>query len=132
MNMQMLMKQAQKMQKDMEKAQEELEFSADGSKRSSIYYCEPNRSDQKGKAEKNHEYIRYIIPKGTTMDNYTQADIDLMMSHINSTAREILNFAIPYDMASIYLGKKTLKKLNLKKILPDNIILKPYLINNKK
>ena len=111
---------------------EELEFSADGSKRSSIYYCEPNRSDQKGKAEKNHEYIRYIIPKGTTMDNYTQADIDLMMSHINSTAREILNFAIPYDMASIYLGKKTLKKLNLKKILPDNIILKPYLINNKK
>ena len=111
---------------------EELETSIDGSKRSSIYYCEPNRSDQKAKVEKNHEYIRYIIPKGTSMDNYTQTDIDLMMSHINSTARELLNFAIPYDMASIYLGKKTLKKLNLKKILPDDIILKPYLINKKK
>lgn len=110
----------------------ELETSVDGSKRSSIYYCEPNRSDQKAKAEKNHEYIRYIIPKGTSMDNYTQTDIDLMMSHINSTAREILNFAIPYDMASIYLGKNTLKKLHFKKILPDNIILKPYLINKKK
>lgn len=111
---------------------EELETSADGTKRSSIYYCEPNRSDQKGKAEKNHEYIRYIIPKGTSMDKYIQSDIDLMMSHINSTAREVLNYAIPYDMASIYLGKETLKKLKFKKILPDNIILKPYLINKKK
>lgn len=110
---------------------EELETSLDGSKRSSIYYCEPNKSDQKAKVEKNHEYIRYVIPKGTSMDNYTQDDINLMMSHINSTAREILNFAIPFDMASIYLGKNTLKKLKLKKILPDNIILKPYLINNK-
>lgn len=111
---------------------EELETSIDGSKRSSIYYCEPNRSDQKAKVEKNHEYIRYVIPKGTSMDDYTQDDIDLMMSHINSTAREVLNFAIPVDMATIYLGKNTLKKLKLKKILPDNIILKPYLINNKK
>lgn len=111
---------------------EELETSIDGSKKSSIYYCEPNRSDQKAKVEKNHEYIRYIIPKGTSMDNYIQDDIDLMMSHINSTAREVLNFAIPYDMASIYLGMDSMKKLNLSKIQPDDIILKPYLINKKK
>lgn len=111
---------------------DELETSIDGSKRCFIYYCEANRSDQKAKVEKNHEYIRYIIPKGTSMDNYTQDDIDLMMSHINSTAREVLNFATPFDMASIYLGKNTLKKLHFKKILPDDIILKPYLINNNK
>ena len=111
---------------------DELEKNIDGSKRSSIYYCEPNRSDQKAKIEKNHEYIRYIIPKGTSMDDYTQDDINLMMSHINSTARESLNYAIPYDMAKLYLGKSTLNKLKIKKILPDNIILKPYLINNKK
>lgn len=111
---------------------EELESSIDGTKRGSIYYCEPNRSDQKGKAEKNHEYIRYIIPKGTSMDNYIQDDIDLMMSHINSTAREVLNFAIPYDMAGIYIGMDTMKKINIYKIQPDDIILKPYLINKKK
>ena len=75
---------------------------------------------------------RYIIPKGTSMDDYIQSDIDLMMSHINSTAREVLNFAIPYDMASIYLGLDTMKKLNYYKIQPDDIILKPYLINKKK
>lgn len=111
---------------------EELECSIDGSKISSIYYCEPNRSDEKAKVEKNHEYIRYVIPKGKSMDKYIQDDIDLMMSHINSTAREILNFAVPYDMANIYLGIGTLDKLNIHKVLPDDIILKPYLINNKK
>ncbi|MBQ9659105.1 MAG: IS30 family transposase, partial [Clostridia bacterium] len=111
---------------------EELETSIDGTKRTSIYYCEPNRSDQKAKAEKNHEYIRYIIPKGTSMVHYIQDDIDLMMSHINSTAREILNFAIPYDMATLYIGMDKMKKLNIYKIQPDDIILKPYLINNKK
>lgn len=110
----------------------ELETGIDDSKRCWIFYCDANRSDQKAKVEKNHEYIRYIIPKGTSMDNYTQADIDLMMSHINSTAREVLNFAIPYDMASIYLGMDIMKKLNFSKIQPDNIILKPYLINKKK
>ena len=110
---------------------EELESSIDGSKRSSIYYCEPNRSDEKAKVEKNHEYIRYVIPKGTSMDKYIQEDIDLMMSHINSTAREILNFAVPYDMANIYLGIGTLDKLKIYKVPPDDIILKPYLINNK-
>lgn len=111
---------------------EELETSIDGTKRSSIYYCEPNRSDQKAKAEKNHEYIRYIIPKGKSMDKYVQDDINLMMSHINSTAREVLNFAVPHDMATLYIGKNALKKLGLSKIKPDDIILKPYLINKKK
>lgn len=110
----------------------ELETSIDSSKRCWIFYCDANRSDQKAKVEKNHEYIRYIIPKGTSMDNYNQSDIDLMMSHINSTAREVLNFAIPFDMASIYLGMDTIKKLNISKIHPDNIILKSYLINKKK
>ena len=111
---------------------DELEIGIDNNKRSWIFYCDPNRSDQKAKVEKNHEYIRYIVPKGTSMDNYSQNDIDIMMSHINSTAREVLNFATPYDMASIYLGTDVLKKLNISKIQPDNIILKPYLINNKK
>lgn len=95
---------------------EKLETSIDGSQRTWLYYCDANHSDQKAKVEKNHEYIRYIIPKGTSMDEYQKSNIDLMMSHINSTAREILNFAIPYDMASIYLGMDWMKKLNLSKI----------------
>ena len=112
---------------------EELELSINGTdKRCNVYYCEANRSDEKGKIEKNHEYIRYIIPKGKSMDSYGQELINLMMSHINSVARELLNFATPYDMAKVYLGMDTIKKFGISKIQPDNIILKPQLINKKK
>ena len=55
-----------------------------------------------------------------------------MLSHINSTAREVLNFDIPYDMAKVCLGIDTLKKLHISKMSTDNIILKPYFINKKK
>ena len=96
-----------------------------GEKICSVFYCDPNCSWQKGSIEKNHEYIRYIIPKGTSMDNYNQSNIDLMMSHINSTAREVLNFAVPFDMASIYLGMDTMKKLNFfKNICYESLFLK--------
>lgn len=56
---------------------------------------------KKGAIEKNHEFIRYIIPKGTSMDNLTQNDIDLMINHINSLTRPSLNNATPYDLAQI-------------------------------
>jgi transposase, IS30 family len=48
-------------------------------------------SYQKLHIEKNHEYIRYIIPKGISFNNLTQEDITLIINHINSTARASLN-----------------------------------------
>lgn len=46
---------------------------------------------QKAKLEKNHEYIRKVIPKGIALTNYMQEDITLLANHINSTARASLN-----------------------------------------
>ena len=63
------------------------------------------------------------------MDNLKQDDISKMLSHINSVARQSLNYATPYDMANVMLGSDTLHKLNIKKILPDNIILKSSLLS---
>ena len=111
---------------------ERLERNQNQLKRCKIFYCEPNRSDEKGKIENNHRYIRYILKKGTSFDNFTQDEIDIISSHINSTAREVLDFAIPYDMAITLFGKSTLRKLNIIKIAPDNIILKPSLLHKKK
>ena len=111
---------------------ERLEKNINQLKRCQIFYCEPNRSYEKGKIENNHRYIRYILPKGTSFDNLTQNDIDLICSHINSTAREFLDYAIPYDMATTLFGKSILKKLQITKIAPDNIILKPNLLRKKK
>ena len=71
--------------------------------------------------EKNHEFIRYVLPKGTSFNNLLQTDINLMINHINSLGRESLNWSSPYDVAKILIGKETLKKLNLSKI-PNNEI----------
>lgn len=43
-----------------------------GTHRTYVFYCDPYVSNQKGRLEKNHEYIRYVIPKGRSMYKYTQ------------------------------------------------------------
>jgi IS30 family transposase len=109
-----------------------LEFNSEGIGRTRIFYCNPTASYQKGMLEKNHEFIRYVIPKSTSMDYYTQADITRMINHINSLARESLNWTTPYDLAKILLDKEVLKKLNLEKVQSHEIKLTPKLITQKK
>lgn len=105
----------------------DIEKAPDGKHRTYVFYCDPYESNQKGKLEKNHEFIRYIIPKGKSMQNYTQADISLMCSHINSVARDGLNGKSPFDLAELLLDKKIPASLDLHKISPDQVILKPVL-----
>lgn len=107
---------------------DELECNSDGVIRTSIYYCDPMCSWQKPHCEKNHEYIRRICPKGTSFDGFTQDDINLMMSHINSAARESLAGHTPMDLARIFLPEELLRHFGLKEIHPDNVILKPSLL----
>lgn len=105
-----------------------LEFNNEGISRTKIFYCNPRASYQKGMIEKNHEFIRYVLPKGTSFDNLLQTDIDLMINHINSFARESLNWFAPIDVAKFTLDKNVLKKLNLKKVPANEIQLKPHLL----
>ena len=52
---------------------------------SRVFYCDPMASWQKGRLEKNHEFIRYIIPKGTTFAGLDQEQV-LSLIHISGTA----------------------------------------------
>ena len=63
---------------------------------SHVFYCDPKQSQQKGKIEVAHEYIRRYIPKGVSFNKYTQDDIDLMINHINNTSRESLEKVYGY------------------------------------
>ena len=56
------------------------------------------QSCQKGRLEKNHEYIRYVIPKGTSLNQYTQDNMTVLMNHINSTKRPGLGNKSPYEL----------------------------------
>ena len=61
-----------------------IECTKFGEIRSRVFYCDPQRSDQKGGCEVTHEFIRRVLPKGTSFDHLQQSDILRMMSHINS------------------------------------------------
>ena len=89
-----------------------LEFNNEGIGRTRIFYCNPRASYQKGMIEKNHEFIRYILPKGTSFNGLLQTDIDLMINHINSLGRASLNWFAPIDVAKFTMDKEAIKKLN--------------------
>lgn len=96
--------------------------------RTSIYYCDPMCSWQKPHCEKNHEYIRKICPKGTSFDDYTQSEINLMMSHINSSPRQSLGGLSPMILAKLMLPQELLEYFGLEEIPTDEIILTPALL----
>ena len=105
-----------------------FECGRDGNRRMKLYYCDPRHSEQKGEIEKNHEYIRYVLPSGTSFDDLTQEKVDLLMSHINSTARPSLQGKTPIELALQHFGKDTVEKLGLQVIKPDDVCLKPDLL----
>ncbi len=77
----------------------ELETGVVGIERTSIYYCDPMRSNQKGGVENVHTMLRCILPKGTSFEYLTQWDVNLIVNHINSTPRASLNGMTPYQLA---------------------------------
>lgn len=100
-----------------------LEYDRQGCLRTRMFYCDPGAPYQKGSAERNHEFIRAFIPKGTDFEKYTQADIGLMMDHINSYCRESLGNKSPYDMFAFLYGAEFLPLLGCHKIPPQEVTL---------
>ena len=107
-----------------------LEFDPHGNRRTTIFYCDPHSAFQKPNVELNHEFIRKILPKGTSFDSFDQSDVNLMLSHINSYSREKLGDKSPFDLFSFLYGHDTLTKLGLWSVPSNDIILKPSLMKN--
>ena len=106
-----------------------LEFDEDGNRLSHVFYCDPQASYQKGGCENNHELIRRIIPKGVDIAKYSQEQILLMMSHINSYGRPILGDKSPYDLFAFTYGAIVLELLGIRRIASDDIVLRPSLLS---
>jgi IS30 family transposase len=105
-----------------------LEYDAQGNQRTHLFYCDPYAAYQKPKVELNHEFIRRILPKGTSFDNLCQTDINLMMSHINSYSREKLGDKSPIDVFGFIYGCDALKRLGLNRIMSNEILLRSSLL----
>lgn len=105
-----------------------LETSPEGFQRSSIYYCDPMRSNQKAGIENVHTMLRMILPKGTLFEDLTQWDIRKIVDHINSTPRKQLEGKTPYELALKKYGSDVLGALQLRAISPDHVTLTPKLL----
>lgn len=107
----------------------EIEFDLNtGEKRTQIFYCHPSSPYEKGSCEVNHELLRRILPKGTSFDDLTQEDVNLIMSHINSYKRKKLNNESPHSIFSKLYGENTIIKLGIQKIEPNKVNLSPRLL----
>ena len=96
-----------------------------------LFFCDPNRSDQKGKIEKNHSLIRDILPKGTSFDNLTQDDINLVCSHVNSVKRAALNGKSAYELFTFTYDEELAKLLGISLIPAEDVCQSPKLLQHK-
>ena len=98
---------------------------------SKLFFCDPNRSDQKGRIEKNHTLIRDILPKGTSFDNLTQEDINLVCSHVNNVKRAALNGKSAYEIFAFTYGEEIPKLLGISKIPAEDVCQSSKLLQHK-
>lgn len=109
-------------------AREEMEEFCDGTKSTTVYYCDPYSFWQKGACEKNHEYIRYVLPKGSSFNKLTDNQVNTLMNHINSEKRDSFNGHSPYELSLLLLDNRLHKGVPLVFIPPDEVNLGPGLL----
>ena len=112
---------------------ERIENAFNGDPRCKLFYCDPMASWQKAEIEKNHEFIRYVIPKGMSFDALTHDDVTMLMNHINSIKRPSLGNKSPYEM--IPKGDEDWEWLmqltGMDAIPADDVHLNPALLKHK-
>ena len=96
-----------------------------------MFYCNPYASYEKPHVENNHEALRRIMPKGKSMDGLGQADVNLMLPHVNSLVRKEYGDRCAIDRFEETFGEGVLRKLGVKKIQPEDVCLKHALVGIK-
>ena len=105
-----------------------LETGINDFQRTSIYYCDPMSSGQKGGIEEVHTLLRMVLPKKTVFTDLTQWDLRKIVNHINSYSRERLDGKTPYQCALEKYGEEALNALQLRPVSPDEVNLTPKLL----
>ena len=62
-----------------------------------IYFCHSYCSGEKGTNEKSNSMIRYFIPKGSLIENYSYEDINDIANWMNNYPRKILDYKTPLE-----------------------------------
>ena len=98
--------------------------------RTKVFYCDPSAPYQKGACERNHEFIRYFIPKGYDLAPYSQEMIDSMMNNINNYIRpEKKNLKSPASRFIFLYGEDVSTLLHISLIDPNDVNLSKSIFN---
>ena len=73
----------------------------------SVYFADAHSPWQKGAIENANGLLRQYLPKGTSLANYTQAQLDVIAEKLNNRLRECLDWRTPNEVWAEML-KKTL------------------------
>ena len=93
-----------------------------------LYFCDPYRSSQKPRVEKNHSIFRDIVPKGESFDHFTQNTVNLIFSHVNGSKRKILNGKSPYEVFTFVYGDALASLLGINYISAEDVIQSDILL----
>lgn len=74
------------------------------------------------------DQCNFYATKYTSFKNLTQADVELMSSHVNSYGRPILDGASPMELAMKKLPAELFAGLGLRLIASKDVLLKPSLL----
>ncbi|MBQ7326399.1 MAG: IS30 family transposase [Clostridia bacterium] len=87
-----------------------MEYSPSGKQRTTVYYCHPYCSSERGSNENQNGFIRRFVPKGTAISRYTSAELKEIQDFINYYPRGIFDYK-----NSATLFEKELQKLGIEK-----------------
>lgn len=73
--------------------------------RTEVYYCHPYCSSERGTNENHNRLLRRFIPKGVSINRYTQADIQKITEKLNNYPRAILDWQTPAELFASELSK---------------------------
>ena len=75
-----------------------LQRSIYNGQRTTIYYCHPYCSSERGTNERINREIRRLIPKGSDLSKYSVEDIQRVEDWVNDYPRQVLNFATSREL----------------------------------
>lgn len=105
-----------------------IETDLDGRKETALFFCNPHHSWEKPHVEKNHTVFRDIAPSGTSFDDWTQEYVDVIFSHVNSTARAAFGGKTAYELFTFVHGVPTADALGISRVDPKNVVQSPLLL----
>ena len=82
-----------------------MEYDKQGNKRTTIYYCHPYNSCEKGTVENHNKMIRRFFPKGKSLFAITQKDCDRVANWMNNYPRRILGYKSPAELFAEKINK---------------------------